>query len=405
MAHHLTDSLVSNLTPPDHGNRITYDDRVPGFGIRITAGGHRSFILNYRTKAGRERRYTIGSPGPKPSWTVASARAKARELKRDIDNGGDPVGDIQTDRAAPTVADLIERFVAEHLPKKRPGTARGYQFILRNHIEPHFGRHTKVADVQFSDCDDLHRKITKAGSPYAANRTKAVLHKMFDLAEKWEWRAGNTNPARHIESNTEVKRKRYLSGDELKRLLDALAAYPNQQIANIFRVCLMTGARRGEVRAMKWGDLDLGKGTWTKPASTTKQKADHVTPITAPVRQLLSEIENAQHDAEWVFPSRVANGHIINLKDHWKRLCKAAGITGLRVHDLRHSFASELASGGASLPLIGALLGHADPKTTHRYAHLFDDPLRAAAEKVAAIMSGAPAVEPVPLPKKRPRRN
>jgi integrase len=399
------------LKPPERGNRITYDDKVSGFGIRVTAAGAKAFILRYRVrKSGQQRTYTIGAY---PSWQVKAARDEAKRLRGDIDRDGDPLGAIAEARAAPTMVDLIARFEEAHLSRKRPGTRRTYQLLLRNHIEPHFGQHTKVAGVTFADCDDLHRKITKAGSPYAANRTKAVLSVMFKLAEKWGWRAGGTNPATHIESNIEESRKRYLSSDELKRLLAALAEHPNQQIANIFRVCLMTGCRRGEARSMRWRDLDLdrrddeGNPTpiWTKPASSTKQKTDHVTPITAPLRQMLAGIWNAQRGArsEWVFPSSRGDGHIVELQFDWVRLCKAANITGLRTHDLRHSFASQLASGGASLPLIGALLGHANPKATARYSHLFDDPLRAAAEKVAAIHSGAPAVEPVPLPKKRRR--
>jgi integrase len=403
MAHHLTDSFVKNLTPPHHGNRVTYDDgSIPGFGIRVTAGGHRSFVLNYRVKdSGRERRYTIGSAA---SWTVASARKEAKRLRTVIDTGGDPVGDIDAGHAAPTMADLIKRFVEEHLPRKRPATVRFYRLILKNHVAPHWSAATKVADVTFAECDALHRKITRAGSPYAANHCKAMLSVMFKLAEKWEWRAGGTNPAKHVERNREEQRKRYLSADELKRLLAALADYPNQRIANIFRLLLLTGARRGEVRSMRWADVDLENGTWTKPASTTKQGAAHITPLSAPARQLLSEIYDAQRGArsDWVFPSRRGSGHVVELQFDWLRLCKAASITGLRTHDLRHSFASQLVSGGASLVMVGALLGHSQPATTARYSHLFDDPQRAAVEKVGAIFSGKPAVEPVRL--KRPRR-
>jgi integrase len=409
MAHHLTDSLVRNLAPRatpgghgghgGHGNRIVYDDAVSGFGIRVTAAGAKSFILNYRVKgSGRERRITIGGW---PNWSVGAARSKARELKRIIDDGGDPLGEIEDQRAAPTMADLIARFEDEHLPRKRLGTVRGYRQILQNHVVPHFGPHVKVSDIRFADCDALHRKITKAGSPYAANRTLAVLGKMFDLAIRWGMRGDN--PARHIERNVEVKRKRYMSADELARLTAALAAHPNKQLANIFRLLLLTGARRGEVRSMRWADIDLETGVWTKPASTTKTKLDHVVPLSAPARQLLSEIYAAQRGArsEWVFPSSRGDGHVIELQLDWVRLCKAAKITGLRTHDLRHSFASQLASGGASLPLIGALLGHTNPNTTHRYAHLFQDPQRAAVERVGAIVSGAPAAEQVPLPKRR----
>jgi integrase len=397
----LTDTDCKTLPAPERGSKVHYEGgAVPGFGLCITAAGTRSFILNYRTKNGRERRIVIGQY---PSWQVKAAREEAKRLRRLVDAGGDPLANIEADREAPTMAGLIERFTEQHLPRLRPGSAHMYGLILKNHIGPYFGSHVKVADVKFADCDGLHRKVTREAGPSAANRVKAVLSRMLSLAEKWEWR--DDNPARHVESNVETKRKRYLSADELKRLLAVLAEYPNKKIAHIYRLLLMTGARRGEVRAMRWADVDLEKGTWTKPASTTKQKADHVVPLSAPARQLLSAIHDAQHGArsEWVFPSR-NGGHVIELKDDWQRLCKAAQITGLRTHDLRHSFASQLASGGASLPLIGALLGHADPNTTQRYAHLYDDPLRAAAEKVGAIMSGArAAAEPVPLRRKRGR--
>ena len=394
----LTDTVCKRLPLPDRGSKVHYEGgAVPGFGLCVTVAGARSFVLNYRTHAGRERRIVIGQY---PSWQVKAAREEAKRLRRLIDAGGDPLADKEADREAPTMADLIQRFTDEHLPRLRPGSARMYGFILKNHIAPHFGPHMKVADVKFADSDALHRKVTRDAGPYAANRTKAVLSRMLTLAEKWEWRSDN--PARHVESNVEAKRKRYMSADELKRLLAALAKHPNKKVAHIYRLLLMTGARRGEVRAMRWADVDLGKGTWTKPASTTKQKADHVVPLPAPARQLLSEIYDAQRGvrSEWVFPSR-NGGHVVELKDDWQKLCKAAGITGLRTHDLRHCFAAQLASGGASLPLIGALLGHADASSTQRYTHLLDDPLRAAAEKVGAIMSGAPAAE-VPLPKRQP---
>src|SRR5262249_5089557 len=154
-------------------------------------------------------------------WRTTDARDKARELRREIEDGGDPLGEIEAEREAPTVADLIERFRAEHLPRKRGRTASEYGYLLKLHIEPHFGQHTKVADVRFEDIDGLHRKITKAGSPYAANRTIGVLSKMFALAIHWHM--CETNPTKGIERNKEYHRRRYLSGDELIRLTKALA--------------------------------------------------------------------------------------------------------------------------------------------------------------------------------------
>ena len=163
---------------------------------------------------------------------------------------------------------------------------------------------------------------------------------------------------------------------------------------------------------MEWGALDLSAGIWTKLGSTTKQKTDHVVPLSAPARLLLSEMQDEyirlhprKSLPQYVFPSSSSTGHLAKVQQSWASICKAAGITGLRIHDLRHSFASQLASGGASLPLIGALLGHSNPVTTHRYAHLFDDPQRAAVERVGAVITaaGKPAEEPVPVPLRRPR--
>jgi integrase len=381
--HRLTDAIVKRLPPPATGKQITPDGEVAGFGIRVTANGARSYVLRYTTRAGRERTYTIGDASV---WRTADARAKARELRREIEDGGDPLGAIEEERAAPTIADLVERFRAEHLPRKRPGTARDYEYLIRLHIEPHFGQHTKVADVRFEDVDALHRKITKSGSTYAANRTVAVLSKMFALAVRWHMR--ETNPAKGIERNKEYHRRRYLSGDELVRLTKALAKHPDKEAANAIRLLLLTGARRGEVLSMRWDDVV--DGVWSKPPSSTKQREHHQVPLSAPAQQLLADIRKRQRPrAPFVFPGDGATGHRVELKKDWAALCKAAGIEGLRIHDLRHSYASQLVSGGASLPLIGALLGHSNPATTARYAHLMRDPLKEATERVGAVIAAA----------------
>jgi integrase len=391
LAHHLTDAAVKRLPPPAKGNKVYYDDAVAGFGCRVTAAGHRAFVLSYRTRAGRERRYTIGDCA---DWQTTAARAEAKRLRRLIDQGGDPLADIEAERDAATMTELIERFVGEHVePHLRPNTARHYRMLIARHVRAHFP-HTKVDEIEPAHIDALHRKVTRDGGPYIANRAVGLLSKMFSFAIRMNMRTDGVNPARGTPRNYEAKRKRYLKGDELARLTAALAAHPNQQAANIIRLLLLTGCRRMEAMAARWADIDLTEGVWTKPGSATKQKADHVAPLSAPARQLLAEIR-AQQTSErrplgaWVFPSDSSTGHVVELARAWRTICKAADIQGLRVHDLRHSFASQLASGGASLPLIGALLGHASPSTTHRYAHLFDDPQRAAAEKVGAVIAAA----------------
>ena len=356
---------------PASGNKITYDSKVKGFGVRVTTGGARAFILNYYTKGGRERRYTIGSY---PDWKIAAAREHAKELKKRIDVGEDPLAEPDAERAAKTVGDLIERFEEEHLPKTRPSTASNYKIIIARYIKPELG-HRKVKDLDYADVNSLHRKVMKRiaaekrgkrDGRHQANRVLAVLSKMFSLAIRWRWRADN--PVKGVERNQETKRRRYLGTDELGKLTEALVAHKDQQAANIIRLLLLTGARRGEVLGARWEQFDLKAGTWTKPAAFTKQKTEHQVPLSAPARLLLADLKaKADEDAEFVFPSRGETGHRVEMKKQWATLCKAAKISGARLHDLRHTFASHLVSGGASLPLVGALLGHTQARTTQRY--------------------------------------
>ncbi len=256
--------------------------------------------------------------------------------------------------------------------------------------------------MRFGDIDRLHRKLTDSAGPFAANRVVAVLSKMFNLAIRWEMR--ESNPVRGIGRNHEGQRKRYLSADELARLTQALAAHPEPQAADIVRLLMFTGCRKGEALAARWADLDLTSGVWSKPGHTVKQRTDHVAPLSAPARALLSRIreeqarEHPHRLPEYVF-ARHGRGHRATIKHNWAAILRAAGITGLRIHDLRHSFASQLVSSGASLPLIGALLGHSNPTTTARYAHLFDDPQRAAVERIGALIenAGKSVAEPIKL--------
>jgi integrase len=394
---HLTDAVVRRLEPPATGNRITYDTVTKGFGARVTAAGARSYVLTYLVRAtGRQRRYTIGSAD---HWMASDARAEAKRLKMLIDQGGDPLRDIEDERAAPVMAKLIERFREEHLPRLREKTRIDYRGMITNYVVPHFGERVKVADVRFADVDALHRSITRDGYKHRANRVASMLSKMFELSIKWGWR--ETNPVKGVEHNREHARRRYLSPEELQRLTKALAEFSEKDIADAVRLLLLTGARRGEVLSMKWTDLDLTAGTWSKPPSSVKQNDHHQIPLSAPARQLLAERLRRKTDDEFVFPGRGDRDHLGDFWHSWRKLCKAAGLENFRLHDLRHSYASQLASGGASLPLIGALLGHTQPQTTARYSHLFDDPLRKATEQVGAIIESAagkpPSAEVVPL--------
>ena len=410
MAVDLTDKIVGQLEPPEKGNRITYDSRVSGFGCRVTANGARSFVVNYRTRGGLERRFTIG---PWPAWKAAAARKEAERIKVQVRaNGYDPLGELAAEREAVTIADLCKDFSEDVLPQRRESTRRDYQSLIDTIILPAW-RNRKVAEITADDVDSLHRKITRAGTsgrpaPYRANRLVAVLSKMFALAVRSKVRSDN--PCRGVALNHEEKRQRYLRADEVKALVAALGAHPDRDAADALALLLLTGARRSEVLSAKWADLDLAAAVWTKPGATTKQKTVHRVPLSAAAIEVLQRVaadrKAREIKSEYVFPGR-EEGHRKELKKDWRQICLAAGIVtrrvveepdgtqreivtpNARIHDLRHSFASHLASAGASLPVIGALLGHTQAATTHRYAHLLDDALRQATEQAAQFMGGA----------------
>jgi integrase len=284
--------------------------------------------------------------------------------------------------------------LAEHSERKnRSSTHEAYERIVNQWILPKL-KHRKVSEITFSDVDGLHNVVSKEGGPYIANRMLAVMSKAFNLAILWQWRTDN--PVKGVERNQEMRRHRYLSRDEITALMIALNAHEDTQAANIIRLLLLTGARRGEVLTATWNQFDLEAGVWIKPGATTKQKTEHRVPLSAPARQLLLGIladetvratSKGRGLAQWVFPGRVNGGPREGIKRPWGEICKTAGLkTTVRVHDLRHTYASILASAGLSLPIIGQLLGHTQAATTLRYIDLFDDPLRAATERVGAIV-------------------
>ncbi len=395
MATKLTDAEVRRLAPPAKGNKITYDKDVAGFGARVTAGGGRSFVLNYRA-AGRERRITIGSF---PDWSVSGARERARELKREVDVGHDPMAERDRARTAQTMGELCDAFESDYLPRRRPSTAADYRSLMKLYIRPRWSS-IKVEAIRHADVAALHRELAKR-APYRANRLVALLSVMMSVAIKQGIRSDN--PAAGIEKAHEEKRERFLSPAEIARLAGALAEHPERSTANAIKLLLLTGARRGEVLSATWGQFDIAAGVWTKPSAHTKQKREHRVPLSAPALALLADMR-AQAEGDYLFPGR-DGGHLQEVKRSWASVCGAADLTNVRLHDLRHSFASILASGGLSLPVIGQLLGHSQPRTTARYAHLYDDVLRAATERVGAVVTAGtkPPAELVELPGRRVR--
>jgi integrase len=384
----------------------------------VTPGGAKAFVLDYRAE-GRQRRITIGQH---PDWSVQAARKTAKELKREVDHGRDPMGQRHAERAAPTVKELWQRYQLEHLPRKAPRSQVDERIMWEKIILPRLGK-MRVAAITADDIDALHHDITTLRrTPIRANRTIEVLRKAFNLAIRWKWR--EDNPALGVRRNPEEKRNRYLNKTEIAALAGALNDHCEPISANAIKLLMLTGARRGEALGATWDMFDLENGVWTKPSAHTKQRRLHRVPLSRPAMELLKEIkEAAKQKAErdrgpmnpFVFPGP-DNKPLTDIKRTWFSVCTKAGLTervkkwghdgkvmkdkngrpimvwkpNVRIHDLRHSFASILVSAGASLPLIGQMLGHTQVQTTQRYAHLFDDPLRKAAEAVGAYISPKP---------------
>jgi integrase len=296
-------------------------------------------------------------------------------------------------RDAPTVRDLVERYIEQHLPRKRPRSQRDDRSMIKVWLLPELGDR-RVADIKLLDVEKLHRRITQHGAPIRANRVASLLSTMLNLAVKAEWISAN--PAHGVTKNPEVRRERFLSQEELGRLTAVLATYPKRDAAAAIMLLVLTGSRRNEVLGATWGEFDLERGTWTRAAERMKGKRAHTIPLSAPALALLAElkIREGTHP-NFLFPAPGRAGRLVDIKRQWDQVREAAGLPGVRLHDLRHSYASFAVSHGLSLPVIGALLAHRSPATTARYSHLHDAATRDATERVGQIVTGGGEVVPI----------
>jgi integrase len=402
----ITDTLIKTLRPPKTGNRVYFAD-VPGFGVRISTGGTVAFVYQYRNASGRDRRMKIGTY---PATSPVQARNRAMKLRNAVENGGDPLEDKQAVTDAPTIAELAKEYIEDpEVLKKQTSTLRNERSMLDTIIKPKLGT-LRVAAIGRTDIARLHQSLK--GTPYRANRVLALLSTMFQFAMRQNLRTDN--PARGVKKYHESKRTEWLREDELDRLSSALESYADQNAANSIRLLLLTGARENEVLQATWNEFDLARGLWTKPSHHTKQKREEYVSLSDVALELLQRMAE-QKSGEHLFPgaqdakAQEAKARV-TIRRPWVACCKAAGLaekiitkgkrinpaTGApcelirykpkwRIHDLRHTFASVLVSSGVSLPIVGKLLGHTQPQTTARYAHLADSPLRAAANKMGNI--------------------
>ena len=368
----LTKRLVESIKPHEKNEILVWDSELKGFGVRIFPTGRRTYFVQYRNPFGSTRRKKIGVHGV---ITAELARDEAKGLLGSIAKGKDPSKDFQQAKNKPIMIEFAKEYLEVYAKaNKRPKSYQEDQKMLNSIILKKLGN-KKVEEVTTHDIQHLHHELRK--TPYMANRVRALLSKMFNLAVQWNW--ASVNPVKGVVKYQEQKRARWLNDTELAGLWDVLETYHNQSVANAIRLLTLTGSRRNEVLSAEWIQFDLEKGVWIKPAHTTKQnKMEHL-PLSSQVLTLLKKMKE-EDTTKYLFPGKVRGEPLQDIKKDWNTISTNAGLTDLRLHDLRHTHASHLVSSGLSLSIVGKLLGHTQASTTQRYAHLADEPLRQAAE-------------------------
>ena len=357
---------------------VYWDGELTGFGLRVRRSGRKSYVVQTRI-AGKLCWFTIGPHGP---LNPDQARARALEILACAKRGINPRDADARREAEPSMADLGRRFLEEYVPVHcKPSTREEYRRSVRLFVDPVIGE-LRVPEVQRKDIAALHHGLRD--KPYQANRTLGVLSKMFSLAEVWGWRPDGSNPCRHVKRYKEHKRERFLSPEETERLGQVLREAEEEMPSAVaaFRLLLLTGCRMSEIRDLRW---DYVKDDCIElPDAKT---GGRVVPLGPEARAVLSAIPRDE-DNPWVIAGRLPGSHLTDLQRPWRRIRKQAGLEDVRIHDLRHSFASRALALGESLTMIGKLLGHTQVQTTARYAHLARDSIQTAAARITESIGG-----------------
>jgi integrase len=371
----ITSDVVNRLRP---GERVS-DDKLPGFRIRRQTTTKRVYEFNYYINGVRKqvkigRHGTVAADGI-TCWTLDTARREAKRLAGLVAQGIDPKAE-RHGKGAPTVKELFDRYMADHVMRlRKDGTAREYEGVFKKHLSAPLG-HRKVADITRADIEKLHGELHR--TPSTANLCLAVLSAMFEKSEAWEWRPQHSNPCRHIERYKTNSRERVLSADEMARLGPAITTDPD---GKLFLVIALTGARVSEITGLKWSYLDLDNGLARLPDSKTGAKT---LVLPQPVLEILRTVTPID-GSEYVF-SQLSKYAIYQI---WERVRTTAALPDLRIHDLRHNFASWGVNGNLGLPIIGKLLGHSSAQMTAKYGHVASDAARLAANVIAGKLSDA----------------
>ena len=361
---------------------VFWDRELTGFGVRVYPSGSKYYVVQTRGPEG-PRRITVGRHGV---ITADQARRRAALIIARIKAGEEPVPEpmVVERKTGPTVAEVAARYLNEHVAERcKPKTAETYRSVIKRHIVPNFGD-MPLAAVGRKQVTDLHYALRDV--PSTANRTVAVLSRLFTMGEAWGLTPeGATNPCRFVVKYRERPRERFLTEGELRRLGQVLSQAKDEGGASIYavaaiRLLLLTGCRRNEILSLRWADVDLVRGELNLGDSKTGARSVCLSPAAVKV---LTDLPRVRGNS-WVIPGRKPGTHMQDLGDAWEIVRERADLGDVRLHDLRHSFASRALALGESLPVIGKLLGHTQVETTARYAHLARDSVRESAARVAA---------------------
>lgn len=395
---------------PKESRYLLWDSELKGFALRVAPTGTKTYIVRYRPRglgAGAPKRFVVvGRHGP---LTPDEARARAKALLGAVAAGQDPAKASIPAPDTITIARLVALFIEDHVRAKRKcGTAIGYAAVLRANLIPRFGK--RAADkLTAADLAQIH--LAMRDRPYQANRLLAITASMYGFAAKRGLVPRGTNPAAGVERFRESSRERYLTTEELSRLGETLrlaetaglpwrttAAMPASkhlpapesrvtllapEVVLAFRLLLFTGARLREILHLEWRHLDLERGLMLLPDSKTGRKTVVLSTL------VVGLLRSAARTGPFVIPGASADRPRSDLKKPWLAIQRHAGLEGVRLHDLRHTFASVGAGASLGLPVVGKLLGHSQPATTARYAHLDADPLRRATDLIGNALEAA----------------
>jgi integrase len=404
----ITKRLIDSLKPRS-GEYFVWDGALAGYGVRVQTTGAMSYVVKYRAGSGRAaptRRLTLAKVG---TITPDEARTLAKKTLGSVAHGADPAAQRAADKRASTLAEVAEQFLTEHVEAKRSASSAGsYRDLLERLALPELGKR-KVGKITSAEIQRLHSK--NAHTPYQANRLLRVLSSLFTFAGKAHAVPIGFNPCRGIEYFPEEGRERYLTTPELARIGEAVREAETvglpyvvdqsnpkakhapkesnrrtiigQYAGAALRLLIFTGARLREILHLKWDHIDFERGLLLLPTSKTGKKT---IVLNAPALAILNSLPQA---SDYVIAGTSPDKPRADLKRPWRAVLNRAGLTGVRIHDLRHTHASVGAGAGSGLPIIGKLLGHTQAVTTQRYAHLDADPLRRASEHIGSQLASA----------------